>query len=467
LTPVVLAVVAKGGMLSAANDLIVLPEGWALQAVPEARGYFEFGLNAVDLPGWHEPEAVRRRGERVREALRQHAPLGRLLDLVSGTVAPERRPLLLRLAAGVAEMLPWEALCGAKGEFMALDPRWPIVRVSDALDGQPPRPLALRPPVRLLALISARGIERQQAEFSALWAAVGQARQAGLPVTLQVLTGDAGTRAAVQAAIAEGASGLSVGGIPATPTELIQDIRAAAPNLLHFFCHGQAGDDGTEQALELATANGLLADDGSGLVRLKTSRLVELMAALPSPWLLTLNCCLGGAGSAEMLSIAHQAVGASGATCPAAVAMTEPVDALDAHRFAKAFYRVLLGDIASAHARLQGAGAPASTEFDLAPAMREARRALCEAHEDEPASAREWVLPVLYVRGTAPLLFERAQALPEAQVHAYEQRARLIADALRQMRETLDEAGRTRLLQDTLAGVPETYWPDADGNFNR
>jgi hypothetical protein len=35
------------------------------------------------------------------------------------------------------------------------------------------------------------------------------------------------------------------------------------------------------------------------------------------------------------------------------------------------------------------------------------------------------------------------------------------------MRETLDEAGRTRLLQDTLAGVPETYWPDADGNFNR
>jgi hypothetical protein len=200
-------------------------------------------------------------------------------------------------------------------------------------------------------------------------------------------------------------------------------------------------------------------------VRLKVKRLIELIAALPEPWLLTLNCCSGGVGGAELLSIAHQAVGASGAACPAAVAMTEPVDAGDAHHFAKSFYRVLLSDIAAAHKRLAAPGGPASAEFDLAPAMREARHALCDAHDNKPAAAREWVLPVLYVRGTEPLRFERPGASPPDAVHAYAERARLVAKALRQLAPSLDAAGREQVRKTAMADVPTEYWPDIDGDL--
>ena len=114
---------------------------------------------------------------------------------------------------------------------------------------------------------------------------------------------------------------------------------------------------------------------------------------------------------------------------------------------------------------LGSASGPASAEFDLAPAMREARRALCDAHDDKPAAAREWVLPVLYVRGTEALRFERPGSAPPDAVRAYTKRARLVAQALRQLAPSLDAAGREQVRNSAMADVPIAYWPDSDGNL--
>jgi hypothetical protein len=97
--------------------------------------------------------------------------------------------------------------------------------------------------------------------------------------------------------------------------------------------------------------------------------------------------------------------------------------------------------------------------------MREARRALCEAHDDAPATAREWALPVLYLRGTEALRFERPRAdAPDAE-HLWRQRAQIVAAALRQLAATLDLAGRRQVLAQALADVPTAYWPDPDGKL--
>lgn len=467
----VLQVVPKGGSVKDAEALIVLAEGWAVQMVPAARGYFPLHLSTKQLPDWGRPNAVLCRGKAVRDALHAHKPLRQLLNVIANTTEPDRRPLMLRLGAAVAENLPWEALCNDQDAFMALDPRWPIVRVSDPLDGQPVRTMPLRTPLRMLAVISARYVERQRAEFDALWAAVKGAREGGLPVTLHVLTGDIETRRALDEAVRglprTDAEALRVDGVPDSATGLVQAIANVAPNLLHFFCHGHAGNDPDDQGLEIASAQGLLAQNGTGLVRLRTARLVELIGALPAPWLLTLNCCSGGEGGAELLSIAHQAVGAAGARCPAAAAMTEPVDAQDAHRFSRAFYPTLFAGVARAQEQLRASSGPEHVEFDLAPAMRDARRALCEAHEDRPAQAREWMLPVLYLRGTTPPTLERPPAHPEGEVQRYQYIATLVAALLRDVRASLDEDGRRRLCKEGMADVPEDYWPDVNGNLSR
>lgn len=452
------------GAVGQEGDVLAVRADRSSIAMPAAaRKYQRFTWREDDLPRWTDPEAVRARGKRVRDALRAHAGLVPILDHLVHLPVGKTEPIFVRLAAGHAEMIPWETLCNADDEFMALDARWPIGRISDAADGQSHPACPLQLPVRMMAVISAFNVRGQKKEWEVLAKSVSEARQAGLPVTLHVLVGDAETRAAVQKSIDQGMPDVTIAGIEQTPTRMVQDIVAFAPHLLHFFCHGHAGSAGAEPSLELATnADYLDPEVKVGSVRLRVKQLNGVLA-MQSTWLLTLNCCSSGAASTELTSIAHQAV-ASG--FPAAVAMIEPVDARDAHEFTRTFYRALFVDLHRAAAALAGKAVGEMVDFEFAPAMHHARSAICDLHDGDAPNARQWVLPVLYVRGVEPLRLQRTPAVaPGAADDPLQQRLRVVGQWLQQVRESLDEEGRREVMQRMLHGIPEALWPNVDGMF--
>lgn len=464
ITRTVLAIDALGEVDPNGSDVMMVKAERAAIDVQAARKYRRLNLSTSQLPDWAAPDGVRERGLLVRKALCAHPGLVTIFDHLALTPAGQMQPLFLKLSAGDAEQIPWETLCDGQGEFLALDKRWPIGRVTDPLNGRSRPPAVLCLPVRLLALISAYGVESQKNEWKALAGAVQEARNAGLDVKVRVLVADAATQKEVQKSIAAGMTDLEFAGIDSTAARVVQDIVGWQPNVLHFFCHGHAGSLPADQSLELATVQDMLKP-GQGSVRIRTRQLSDMLEALTNPWLVTLNCCSSAAASAELLSLASQVVGAG---FPAAVAMIEPVDASDAYEFTRAFYRALFADLKTAHAELKalaGGAAVARVPFEFARAMHEARTAICDLHGGDAPNQRQWVLPALYVRGVEPLEFQPPPPMSEGAAVDYKQRARVVAAWLQQVRETLDEAGRREVMEQSLATVPHAFWPDVNGNL--
>jgi hypothetical protein len=317
----------------------------------------------------------------------------------------------------------------------------------------------LRLPVKVMAMISAFGVHGQGKEWELFHAALLKARANGLDVRLKLLVGDPALRTAIAQAITAGLTGVEVSHVDKTASRIIQEIVGWAPNIVHFFCHGVA--DATEQSLELATGS----DYGDttvtrGSVKIRTKQLVEMSIELSNPWLLTLNCCASGQAARDLQSMAHQVVSAG---FPAAIAMLEPVAATDAHEFTRAFYSKIFASLQKASAVL--AGAP-RVPFEWANAMYEARTAICGLHNGKPESCREWVLPVLYVRGVDPFYFEPPHDhLPEATVREYKLTAKLVAEWLKGLPEDASPAKRQDVIQKVLADVPTEFWPKPDGTF--
>lgn len=435
--------------------------------VDAARKFRRLALSLQKLPDWTLQDGVRVRGKHVREALYTHPGLVPILEHLAQTPNGQVKPLFMKLAAGDAEMIPWEAMCWLAGDFMALDQRWPIGRVSEPLAGAGFPAAVFKLPVRMLVVISAYGIAGQKQEWAALEKAVVEARNSGLALELKVLVGEAATHAAVQSSIAAGLADVELAGLDSGPARLVQEIVGWQPNIVHFFCHGHAGSMPSDQCLELATAADFLGQVGQGSVRLHGRHLTDMLSALTNPWLLNLNCCSGGAGAADCVSLANQMAGAG---FPAVVAMLEPVDAGDAHEFTRGFYRSLFRTLlrASTDLAAKAAAAPgARVDFEFAQVMYEARNAICDRYGGDAPNRREWVLPVLYVRGVEPLQFVQPPAMPDQQVNEYKQRARIVAAWLQQVRETLDAEGRREVMQSSLGDVPPEFWPDVEGNFTR
>ncbi|HEU0201996.1 MAG TPA: CHAT domain-containing protein [Burkholderiaceae bacterium] len=181
-----------------------------------------------------------------------------------------------------------------------------------------------------------------------------------------------------------------------------------------------------QESLELATAGDYanpLATEGS--VKIRADQLVDLSTQLANLWLLALNCCSSGQAARNLQSMAHQVVSAG---FPAAVAMSEPVNADDAFEFTRAFYRSLFRSLTTAAKKLK---TDKRVPFEWTEAMFDARTALCDPHNGDAPNAREWALPVLYVRGVDPFHFERPHAEPEDGANVFKVRARIVAEWLR------------------------------------
>jgi hypothetical protein len=425
--------------------------------IPSALEVRQLKLAPEQLPAWAVPNAVRVRGQMVRDGLRSHPGVAAVLDSLAQVPGDQIQPIFVKLRDGNAELITWETLCDAQDQFVALDRRWPVGRISDPWTSSTRPPPVLRLPVRVMAVISAFGVKGQKRECQLMREAVEAARAAGLDACLKFLVGEESCRADLDAAIGAGRPWLEVSHIEKTGPHVVQDILTWKPNVLHFFCHGHSNAFG--QSLELATASDY-SDPGavSGSVAITVKQLTDVAGALGNPWLLTLNCCSSGEAAADLQSMAHKVVTAG---FPAAVAMLEPVDAADAHEFTQAFYSTLFLQLKQAKARL--AEQP-PVPFEWASVMYDARTAICELHGDA-WNSREWVLPILYVRGIDPSPFQPDSDVPEATASDYKVRARLVAEWLQEAGATMTADQRLRVMGMSLAGVPPRYWPKADGTF--
>lgn len=414
-------------------------------------------LSAQQLPDWTAVGGVRLRGLWVRDALYQHQGVATLLGQLSQVPNGQIHPIFVRLRDGNAEMISWETLCDSQDQFLALDSRWPVGRISDPMaTAHRPSPV-FRLPVKILAAISAIGVPNQQKEWKVLLTALDRARKNGLDLEALVLIGDSSWRPEVEAAIAAQRPWLRVSHVEKTGARVVQEITEWQPNIVHFFCHGYSGMAG--QALELATNTDYQTGATTGSVRIAARNLEDLGQNLANPWLMTLNCCSGAEAASDLQSMAH-AVVASG--FPAAVGMLEPVDATDAHEFTRAFYSTLFSQLRQVRTALQG---KARVPFEWAGAMYDARSAICQLHQHDAPSAREWALPVLYVRGMDPLNFENPPADSEMVASGYRLRARTLAEWLRGPGATMTAEQRREIMKVTLHDIPPAYWPNDDGTF--
>lgn len=422
-----------------------------------------FPLRACDLPALDTDSAIRARGRTIREALYKHAGISKLLDRLGEAPLGDSSPLFVVLPPSEAESICWETLCDDKGRFLALDQRWPIARIIDPLNASDRPRSTLTTPVRLLAVISALGIRKQQQEWDALRKAILDARASGLDVVARVLVGEPALRTTIDQEIAAGLAGVEAGAIDQTPERLTQGIRSWRPNILHFFCHGNADVNG--QRLELATASDYAqyqAGDPAqdlGSVKIPVEDLEALGAALGETWLMVLNCCSGGEARPGLQSMAAKIVAAG---VPAVVAMMEPVDASDAHEFSRAFYPAAFAILKGACDRLQAAQ---DTLVEWAPAMSNARRAISQRDGRLAESSPEWSLPVLYLRGLDAQSFTHAPDASEPELARYRVQASVTAKWLRTAGQQLTEAQRRDVLEQILAGVPRNLWPTPDGRF--
>jgi hypothetical protein len=317
-------------------------------------------VRRVDAP---ETKAIKAFGERLYGALFHddlRVSLERSLSEAAGKGAGLRLRLRLSDTPELAE-LPWEFLYDrARNRFVCLSDRTPLVRFLEVPD--PPRPLPVSPPLRVLVMISSPRDPRfaeldVEQEWTKLQGVLGPLEKAGL-VRLERL---------------EAAS------LPA----LRQRLRRDDWHVFHFIGHG--GFDSQAQ-------DGLVVlEDPAGGSRLVTAQALGVPLHNHDPLrLVVLNACEGAradptdpfAGTAQTLI--QQGI-------PAVVAMQFEITDLAAIALTSELY------------------AAVADGYPLDAALSQARQAIYTE-----VSEIEWATPVLYLRAPDGRIFDIAPTPPAA-----------------------------------------------------
>ncbi len=300
------------------------------------------GLEA-DLEAIRAGDAGRVTLERVGSALFQALfpmPVIRVYIAVQARLA-EDEGLRLRLhLPPELDRLPWELLYYPP-DYLAIDPRSPVVRFLDLPDT--PRPLATEPPLRLLHLIAA-------------------------PVDAPPLDAEAEERL-LRAALSELADRVEI--VPARPGTLaaLRNGLRSGCQILHFSGHGG-----------IAAGEGYLLfenDEGHG-VALNGDTLAQLLRGT-NVRLAVLNAC-ESALAAEGEAFGGVASALVRARLPAVIAHQYPMPDRSATTFSTEFYRAL------------AAGMPVDAS------VGEGRKAVMVELEPAWRDRVDWATPVLFMR---------------------------------------------------------------------
>jgi hypothetical protein len=327
-------------------------------------------------------DAVERYGRDLMAALRKQRELRAAVDDALLATPDEVRPLCFVVDGTGAEQLYWEMLWEESEQFLALNPRWPIGRIAGF---RPTDPRLYRPPLQVLAVMSALG-EEARPEWLGLRDAVADARGKGLAVHLTAVVGEQSLLDELRETAEAEPGWLTVVALESKHT-LRQLMADRPPHILHVFCHGRT-EVGVGQ-LELATIGDRAEPPGEATASVLIT-VKELADVIHSKqlWLVTLNCCSGAQEMADVQSIAHSAVAAGAA---AAVGWREAVDARDANLLCSTLYSELLDQLAR---RLTSAAPGDTVELELATSSWGTRDRLRSTHGTDPL---RWTLPVTYL----------------------------------------------------------------------
>lgn len=293
------------------------------------------------------------------------AEIAALFHASLGQARGQSKGLRVRLRIEPPELaaLPWEYLYDAQEDcFLAISPETPLVRYVPM--PHPSRPITVTPPLRVLVVISyprdavPLDVEREK---NIIEQALRDWVRQGL-VQLRVLE-------------------------HAVVAEISQAMRGFRPHVFHFIGHGQfRGDEA-----------GVILEDEDGYARLVGERAFrEFFLGLPDTRLAVLNACQTAitpsakslAGLAPRILQRHLA---------AVVAMQYPIPDSAALIFAQEFYRSL------------------ALGYPVDAAISEARKRIFLEASVGPgpgmgSGARDWGIPVLFLRAQDGRLFEVAKA---------------------------------------------------------
>ncbi len=287
--------------------------------VGEARHEFTLPFSKDELAALHawradaawplphlSPQAA---GSRLYQALFA-GPVGEAFRRSQDAARRAAQPLRIRLRLDEAPelaILPWELLCDSAGKFLALSEHTPLVRYLSLPD--PPFPLAVTPPLRML-VVTASPAEVPALDVEAEWATVNTA----LAPLIK--------RGQVQ-----------VERLPhASWEEIQQRLRGEDVHILHFVGHGASdgqgeaglvlvGEEGQPHWIDAAQFGALISDH-------RALRLVLL------------NACQGATGtSGSVLAGVAQTLVRQG--IPAVVAMQRPITDAQGVAFARQFYKAI------------------------------------------------------------------------------------------------------------------------------
>lgn len=415
-----------------------------------------FHCDPQQMPSWSENQAVKAHGQKIFNSLQTHPAIG--LAIKNAMTAPtgEVSPLYFKIDVNDAERLLWETLCDEQGRFLALDRRWPIGRIADEPVDRPLVEYKFTPPLRILAFLSALGIEALP-EWESLRQAVVQGRKIGLPIDLKVLVGEQSLLNAIGQEIQQGLTGVTLAPLPERTFEIEDLIAEYSPQLVHFFCHGSTAHGVSE--LELATILDRLQQNPAGSIRLQVDQLAN-MPVLDRAWLITFNCCEGGRPTSDLHSMAHSLVAAG---IPAAVGCLEPIAAEDAHEFCQAFYPTVFDRLQKL---LEGIQDGESAEFEWVEALRPPRTGLCQKHQNAPDNFRQWALPVIYVRPETFRIKKTGGGIDPEILKKMTKDAEMVANLLQSLPPTTPKEVRDQLLA-LLVALPPELRPDLHGQFGQ
>ena len=289
-------------------------------------------------------------GGQLYEALFTGA-VGDCLGLSRVTAESRDAGLRIRLRLpGALANIPWEYLYDAQHGFLGLDPDTALVRYLEL--PAPVRPFPIRPPLRILAMISAPS-DVAELDTDREWSKLTETLQ---PLISQGLVEvdrlENGTLAA-----------------------LTRPLRLREYHVLHFIGHGGYDEESQDGALAL--------EDATGKARLVTGRDLSMMIRHRSLRLVVLNACEGSrVAPDDPFSGVAQALARQG--IPAVIAMQFEISDPAAVVFSQSFYQAIAD------------GLPVDV------ATVEARRAMFAGDNEI-----EWATPVLYLRSVDGRIFTK------------------------------------------------------------
>jgi hypothetical protein len=247
--------------------------------------------------------------------------------------------LTLHIGAPELMFLPWELIF--EEEHLGLRSRFPIVRYLDLPD--PPRPLAVEPPMRVLVAVSqpkeARPLD-VEAELESIHKALAQ-----FPGKIEVDVLE-----------------------PARREELVAAMRRGY-HVFHYIGHGTFQDG----------KGYLIFEDADGRADLISASLLGQMVADSTLRLVVLNACETAEAGPDSAfgNLAYELVRAG---LPAVVAMQLPVEDKSAVAFSREFYSAL------------------ADGWPVDAAVQEGRRSIIAAQGDGGYQRIDWAVPTLYMR---------------------------------------------------------------------